>query len=135
MRTLRIVAACLLLAACGSDTTAPNSGPVVTGTWNLRSVNGTSLPFAFAPSQGTTTTITASVLTISVDGTYNEVLNIRFVNGATVTTTTATEVGTWTGSGGSITFHNPTNNATYQGSVSGSTLTEINSGYTQVYGR
>lgn len=120
--------------ACGSDSsTSPSGDPA--GTYDLKTINGTAVPYVFPPSGGTTTTITSSVLVLATNGTYSEQIGVKSVSGTTTSTSTITELGTWTAFNGAITFNDQTDHVTYQGSVSGSTLTEINNGYTSVYQR
>lgn len=124
---------CLLamLAACSGDSTGPSNR--VDGTWDLQAINGT-LPYVIV-SGTTTTSYTGSVLVIATNGTYNEILNYRQTSGSITTNGTITELGTWTATNGAITFVVAGNTGTYQGSVSGNTLTEIGAGITQVYRR
>ncbi len=121
------------VAACGgSDSTSPTVS--IVGTWNLKTINGTNLPYSFPPSQnGTVATVTADQLVLSANGTYSDVTNLRLVNGGTTQTQSVTELGTYTSANGSLTFNDQTDGITYQGSVSGSVLTEIVNGLTQVY--
>lgn len=131
MKRFLLCLAVLMLAACGGDSTSPTTR--VSGTWHLRSINGTSLPYTFPPDNGTTATVTGSTLTLSDNGSYNEVVSLRLVSANATNNATVTEVGTWTANGGAITFNDNTDQATYQGSVSGNTLTEIVGGFTEVY--
>jgi len=126
----------LAIVNCGGSDSSVGPNASVGGTWNLRSINGTPLPANFVD-QGTTLTITSSTLTMSgsTSGAYNEVIAYRAVSGGQTVTGTQTEVGTWSANGGSITFNDQTDRTTYQGSVSGNTLTEIVNGFTQVYSR
>lgn len=132
MRRLAVLLATLALIACGGDSTGPSNDPV--GTWHLKSLNGV-LPYTFPPSQGTIVTITGSTLTLSGNSTYSEIVNYTATSGASTISGTQTELGTWFAVNGSVTFNDQTDNVTYQGAVAGNTLTEINSGTTQVYTR
>lgn len=127
----KLIGLFLVLAACGGDSSGPSNR--VDGTWQLQSING-SLPYS-ETNGATTTTVTGSVLTIAANGTYNEIVAYRETSGTTTTTATFTELGTWTATNGSITFSIAGNGGQYQGSVSGTTLTEIVGGFTQVYRR
>jgi hypothetical protein len=129
-----LVGLLVVAIACGGDASTGPSGDV-SGTYDLKTINGMPLPFVFPPSGGTTTTITSSVLVLAGNGTYSEQIGVKAVTGTTTSTSTITELGTWTAFNGAITFTDHTDNVTYHGSVSGSTLTEINNGYTSVYQR
>jgi hypothetical protein len=124
-----------LMLGCGTtDSTAPNNGAIA-GTWDLRSVNGTNLPYVVPTSSTTSNAITTSVLTLSNDGTYNEVTTIEQHDGNTSSTTSVTELGTWSAVNGFVTFDDQTDGLSYTGSISGNTLTETYGSYTSVYSR
>lgn len=126
-----LAAAILAVAVgCGSDdSTSPTLG--ASGTWSLQSINGSALPVTLG--SGTqAVVIIASTLTISANGNYNEVVTLRPAGAAN---TTFTEIGTWTVVNGVVTFNDQTDGITYNGTVSGNTLTEVSPGFTSVYAR
>jgi Lipocalin-like domain len=93
----------LALAAC-SDSTGPGAG--LTGTYNLRTVNGQALPAVVSD----ISTLTAGHVTLNGDGTFSASHTGRqTLNGAT-TTTTHDISGTYTRSGNdlTLTFSAPT---------------------------
>jgi hypothetical protein len=90
MRRLRLLVVALA-SACGSPHGFIGPHPEWGGTWNLRSINGKSLPapapglsFLFRPGEliGSVTVLT-SVLTLRGDGTYVESSSISLATGAT----------------------------------------------------
>jgi hypothetical protein len=119
--TTGILALAISLAACtSSDATAPTVS--IAGTYTLKSINGTPLPYSFT----TSLTLTSDVLTMSSNGSYSDVAT--YSNG-----TTTTEIGTYSNNNGSITFNDQTDSVIYAGSLSGSVLTEISGSYTEVF--
>ena len=72
-RPLLAVAACAAiatLAACGSDTTN-GTGPMdVSGTYQLTTVNGSTLPFTIPNTPGHTIVITSATATLGTDHSY-----------------------------------------------------------------
>jgi hypothetical protein len=135
MRRALAILLVTLAAACGSDSTAPNTNNVnVSGVWNLRTMNGQALPIT-ATVNGIAIVITSDVLTLngSNSGTYTDIGQYRVATSGQIGTNV--EAGTWSATGGSITLNDQTDGVTYQASVTGSALTEIVSGVTQVYGR
>lgn len=116
---LPIFAAVTLATACANDMTSP--GVTVAGTWNLRTLNGSSLPYAV----GSGTSIMSSQLMLNSDGTYTDVA--RYADGNTFT-----ESGYYTVNNSAITFNDQTDQLSYGGSISGSVLTEIGQ-FTAVY--
>lgn len=120
MRNLAVLALALGLAACATDATAPSTS--VEGSYSLQRINGTALPYTF--SNGVQ--LVSDRLVLDTDGTFTDIA--RYGNGQS-----STEVGYYTSLNGSITFNDQTSGITYQGSLSGTVLTQIVSGFTQTY--
>lgn len=105
---------------CSSDSTGPNGS--IVGTYSLRTINGYQLPY----SVGYNRSITSETLTLNNDGSYNDAA--YYSDG-----TSFVEYGYYSQQNNAITFNDQTDNYTYQGSISGSVLTEITPGYTATY--
>ena len=120
MRKLALLALAIGMAACANDATAPSTS--VEGSYSLQRINGTALPYTF--SNGLQ--LTSDQLVLNTDGTFTDVA--RYGNGQS-----STEVGYYTSLNGSITFNDQTSGISYQGSLSGTVLTEIVSGFTETY--
>ena len=71
-------------------------------------------------------------LTINSNGTYSDVSQYTTSQG---TSASSTENGTYSNNNGAVTFNDQTDGFVYQGSLSGSVLTEIVAGLTEVYQR
>jgi hypothetical protein len=129
------LAAAIVLAAsaCGSsdsNLTTPILG--ASGTWRLQSINGTALPMTLT-SGGQSVVVVSSTLTISDNGNYNEVVTLAPVG--STTSSTFTEIGTWTFANGVVTFSDQTDGIVYTGTITGNTLTESSPNFTSVYAR
>ena len=111
MRKFVLLAAGLVALAACNDSTSPNGSP--TGTYSLRTVNGNPLPFTFSDGS----VLVSDRLTLSGDGTYTDIAT--FSNAGT-----ASEQGLWSINNNLITFNDQTDVLTYNGSLSGSVLTE-----------
>jgi|SRR5262245_29912335 len=129
MRKFVIFAAALTaLAACSNDSTSPNGSP--TGSYSLITVNGNPLPFTFSDGS----VLISDRLSLNGDGTYVDFAT--FSNAGSVT-----EQGLWSINNNLITFNDQSDNFTYNGSLSGSILTEsfqstrTSGGITEVYQR
>jgi len=120
MRKFVALALAFGLAACANDSTAPSTS--VEGSYNLRTVNGTTLPYTF--SNGLQ--LVNEQLVLNSDGSFSDAS--QYSNGQT-----SVDSGYWTNLNGSITFNDVTAGITYQGSLSGTVLTEIVAGYTQTF--
>ena len=119
------------LAAC-DRTTSPKGG--MEATFDLKSINGTSLPYT--KTLGTATLrITSDVLVLHNDGSYEDSTTYGVPNGGSLQLSTTIERGTYSVSGGRITFTSKTTGGRYSGSLDGTTLTESVNGRTPIYER
>jgi hypothetical protein len=125
------IAVLAVAGACGSDnSTSPDIA--AGGTWNLQQINGSVLPVTLGSGTQAVTILT-SVLTMSANGNYNELVTL--LPAGQTTNTTFTEIGTWSTANGVVTFNDQTDGIIYTGTVTGNTLTEVGSGFTSVYTR
>jgi hypothetical protein len=121
MRRLAMFALAATMAGCSLDSTGPNGS--VAGTYNLRTINGQSLPYTFSSGLR----LTSDQLTLYRDGTYEDVS--RYADGSSFV-----DDGDYTNYNGALTFYSTTGQV-YQGSVSRDILTQVLNGYTQVFER
>lgn len=124
-RFVAVLAAAAMLsgAACTDSNSVTNPTVDIAGTWSLRTLNGSSLPYNLG-----NRSIISEQLSLNNDGTYSDVATYsdgNFFN----------EVGYYTVNNNVITFQDQTDQIQYTGSISGSVLTEIDnvSGFTSVY--
>lgn len=128
MRRLVVLAALLVAAACeSSNSVSPTTS--ISGQYHLATVNGSPLPYTFTTTNGASATLTSDILTMNQDGSYSDIAQFQSSSGPY----TISEFGTYSAVNGSITFNDQTDGIQYNGSISGSVLTEINSGVTEVY--
>jgi hypothetical protein len=119
------------LAAC-DRTTSPKGG--MEATFDLKSINGTSLPYT--KTLGTATLrITSDALVLHSDGSYEDSTTYGDQSGASMQLSTTIERGTYSVSGNRITFTSKTTGGRYSGSLDGTTLTESVNGRTPIYER
>lgn len=122
MRKTMAVLALAIFAACGgSDSTSPASASVG-GTYSLKTINGSPLPFVFQ-SGTTSVTILADALVVGENGTWTESTSYKqTVNGQT-STGTGGDAGTWVRAGTAVTFTSTTQGGSgYRGTFTGSGL-------------
>jgi len=110
------------LSACSMDSLGPSGN--VAGTYSLRRINGSSLPYTF----NSGVRLVSDDLTLYNDGTYVDVS--RYDSGST-----STDEGFYTNDNGSLSFESSESAVRYQGSVTNDVLTEVVNGYTQVFER
>lgn len=119
--SLAAVAALAVFAAC-TDNTSPN-GQSAGGTYDLQSVNGSTLPYTYNTSSGTLT-IESDVYRLNGDGTYNETISETLSNGYSSTAASDAESGTWYQNGNAVVFspsYSTQGNLTqYTGALAGS---------------
>ncbi len=112
-----------LLSGCDIDI-SDIFGDGVSGTYNLKTVNGKSLPAVIVEVTGAyKLEITAGSVTLNEDNTFSASITFRETEGTTVTTQTETDSGTYSVSGSTITFTSPGTGSAFTGTLSGGTLT------------
>ena len=111
------------LAACG-DLGTVSRPPSFVGTYTLQSINGEGLPWV-SLQIGTTfrLEITAGSLTLNEDMTCSDSISFRETDNGNVTTTTDTDVCTYTHNSGAVILTYPADDSVIPGSIVGSQLT------------
>ena len=121
MRRLVALLALVTLSACGSDsTTSPNSAAIA-GTYSLKTVNGSALPFLIQ--SGTNSVkITSDAITIADGGTWSENgAYTQTINGQT-SNQVVSDGGTWVRAGTQLTLVSSDSSTSYSGTFTGSSL-------------
>src|SRR5690242_13012312 len=127
-----MIAGASALAACDRGATSPKGA--IDATFDLTSMNGSSLPYT--KTLGTTTLrMTSDVLVLRGDGTYEDQTNSEIPVGQRVQRSTSIERGKYSISDGAVSFSDQTNGSRYGGTISGTTLTQSVNGLTPVYER
>jgi len=125
-----MIAVAATLAACDRGATSPKGA--VDATYDLKSINGASLPFT--KTLGTATLrITSDVLVLRGDGTYEDQTTYEIPSGRRLQSSTTIERGKYSISDNQISFTDQTNGGSYGGTLSGTTLTQSVNGLTPVY--
>ena len=123
-----------VLAACGGDSSTGHS-EAVNGTFTLRTVNGSNLPFTLLEFPDYKLEITSDVLTLRPDGTFSDVATFRETDAGTVTTPVVPTTGTYTRSGNTITMRD-SDGDTLIGTINGDAITVlIEDAFSAVYRR
>ena len=110
MRRIAIFLAVIALAAC-NDATSPNGSAI--GTYSLRTINGSTLPYTFSDGS----VLVSDQLVLNSDGSYTDEAN--FSNRQP-----QLEQGFWSINNNLITFNDETDQINYTASLSGTVLTE-----------
>jgi hypothetical protein len=126
-----MVAVAIALAACDRGPLGPKGA--MNATFDLKSINGTSLPYN--RTLGTATMlITSDVLLLKEDGSYEDSTTYSF-DSRSMQLGTSIERGRYSVSGSSISFIDQTHGGRYSGSIDGPTLTQSVNDNTPVYQR
>lgn len=103
MRKVIALLAFVAAAGCGSERTTQPALASLGGTFTLRNINGSPLPYTFQ--NGTATyTVTNDVITVSDAGTWSEAGSYQLTQNGTTTTQNFTDGGPWTRSGATVSF-------------------------------
>lgn len=124
MKMFRLFVAVVLLAACGSDSTGPgNASASIAGSYTLRSINGSALPFSIQAG-GNTVSIVGMNFVVADGGTWTNSVTVRqVVGGGSAQNQILSEGGTWARAGTAVGFIDGSNGLTeYTGTFSGSSL-------------
>ena len=132
MRRFVALLAFAALAACGGDSST--SPGVVTGTYNLRTVNGSPLPYTVIQIGADKIEITGDVIILNEGGTFTETTSQRTTENGVVTTSTIDDAGTYTLTGTAITLTSQ-ESGSISGAVSGGTMTLTLEGLAAVYSK
>jgi hypothetical protein len=123
--------------ACGNDPISANAS--IAGTWNLKTVNGSSLPFTILQLGTTKTELISDVYTLtasdSTKGSFTTTSVVRLTQNGQVTTQTSSDAGTYTLNGTSVTLVSHGGGPTVTGSWNGNTITATTQGSSFVFGR
>lgn len=131
--TLSATVLAFATVACGGGSdgpTAPTQASLA-GTWDLKTVNGSNLPFTMGQLGADKVELTSSVLTVS-GASFAEIYTTRETINGVVTNYSYSDAGSYTINGTAVTFtYNSGEGGT--GTVSGNTFTLAEGGFSFVY--
>jgi len=131
MKNIRQIALLLLFSvACFDDSITGSS--TVTGTYTLRAVNGSPVPYAVPGTGPGTTEIVAGSIVLYKSATYARAGHSRTTLNGQVTEMHTTETGTWFVEGTRISLRSATGVAT-ESLITGNDMTIVNPGMTLVF--
>jgi hypothetical protein len=135
MRRLILAIGAVSLLACGdSDPSGPGSASAE-GTWDLITINGSPLPFTVIELAGSYRfEVISDRFVAHSSGTWTETFTYRETEEGVVTTTTETDVGTWSQSGSNVTVTASDGRVTTV-TISGDRITLSEGGFVSVYAR
>ena len=117
MRAFLVGLALASLAACGSSSTGLDAGPVISGVFNLTSVDNKPLPGA-----STDSTLLSGRLTLADSG-WSQISVVRYAVGGNPAGDTLTLGGFWVANGSNLTLFDFGNTTTYTGTFTPTSIT------------
>jgi len=131
MRRLLALLVLSAAVACGGDSST-NPSATLTGSYSLRTVNGSPVPYTVIQIGADKYEIVSDVVTLNEGGTWSESGTDRTTQSGQVTTGTITDNGTYTVNGTAITLIS-SQSGTVTGAVGAGTLTLTAEGIVLVY--
>jgi hypothetical protein len=130
----------LLLAAtvvvgCGSDSSTGPSQASIVGTWELKTINGTALPFVVAQVGTNKVELLSDVFTINAGGSFTQTTTVRSTVNGQASTSSEADAGSYTLNGTAVTLKFNSDGSTGTASWSGNTMTTTDGGFALVYTR
>lgn len=126
--------AVLAVLACTPKGPTGTADPDYIGSYALRTIASSQLPYSVLVKPGLNLQITADTIRLNADGSYYDHTYYYRVNGSLVDFPSDTLVGTWSSIGRSIKIQS-TKGATFLGSINGATMTIDPTGIPFVYTR
>lgn len=121
------------LMACGGETTAPAA--TIAGTWNLQTINGTTMPFVIAQTGANKDELLSDMLVVSGTGSFTQTTTLRSTRNGAASTQSIADAGSYSLNGSAVSFRWNSDNSTGTGSWTGNTLTMAADGFAVVYTR
>ena len=133
MRKLLAILALATLAACSDSSTNPNSD-AIEGTYSLRTINGSPLPFIFQ--DGTSSiTLKTDVITIASNGSWTEQLTYTETSNGQSSNGTGGDGGTWVRAGNAVNLNSNLGTSGWAFTYNNGSLTANQSGFVVVFAR
>ena len=135
MKRVSILATCLALAACGGDPPASPNSASIAGTYQLKTVNGSGLPFTYQSGLNKIV-VTNDVLTVADGGTWTETGQFTLTFNGQTTNQVISDHGTWTRAGTVVSFYSVQQAAvSYSGTFTGSAFSVSDDLFTYTFVR
>jgi hypothetical protein len=130
-----------VLAGCVGESTAPKgindegteSTPSIVGTWSLRTLNGSNLPFMIAQDGSFKIEIVSDILTVAAGSTFTEIRTLRSSDDGAAATEEYSDAGSYSISGKAVIFTFQSGSLPFKGTLNGHTLTLVLDGQQYVY--
>jgi hypothetical protein len=124
MRSILLLGIALTLAACGSDAAVtPPPEASISGSYQLTTVDGQTLPFTAIDLGTYKAQIVSGVLALDTNSTYSLTFDVSLDDGVKLRTVTEGDAGQWSMSGSAINLASARDTTSWTGTVSGNVIT------------
>lgn len=130
-----VVLFALVLTACGDDDSTGPGSANISGTYTLRTINGSNLPFTVFQVGADKVEVLSGNVTLTNGGAYTTLSTVRTTLNGVVTTEPEADAGTYTRNGTAMTLRSNDDGTTVSGTVSNGVLTVVFEGFSAVYRR
>jgi hypothetical protein len=125
----------LLLApilGCKTDTTGPTTASIA-GSYSLRSINGSNLPFVLAQNGANKIESVSETITVVDGGTFTQQGTVRYTINGVVSVESYADAGAFVRNGTAVTFQFNSDGSSGTGTVADGTITVGFEGYSYIY--
>lgn len=128
-----LLLATISLMACGGDSATGPGSASIAGSYTLRTVNGSNLPYTILQVGADKIELINETITVAEGGTFTQQGTVRFTENGVVTNETYADAGTYTRNGTAVTFRFNSDGSIGTGTVDNGTITVGYEGYSYVY--
>ncbi len=132
-RLATVILGTLAIAACSAAEPMTAPDPSMAGTYQLKTMAGSTLPYAVLQQPGLDLKVTAESMTLDAAGAFTDITNYLRINNGVVDYPVDTLVGTWTAYQSNVTL--VAKGQKFGGTVVGNTLTLSDGVLVSVYSR
>ena len=135
MRAVALCAATICIAACGGDSPTSPASASLAGTYQLKTIDGSPLPFTYQ-SGVNKVVITSDAITVADGGTWTETGHFTMTYNGQTTDQVISDGGTWTRAGTGVSFYSAQpGTVTYSGTFTGSGFSVSDAAFSYTFGR
>ena len=131
MRNLLVAVLMLVCAGCLNEDVVGSS--TATGTYSLRTINNSQLPYKMPASGATQTEVLGDTITLFQGNTYAEAIHVRVTTNGQVTTETREDAGSYSFFNITVTLTSGRGRPERRGRIEGTSMIIIEEGLTSVY--
>jgi hypothetical protein len=133
-RAIALCVATISLVACGGDSPTSPASASIAGTYQLKTINGSALPFTYQSGLNKIV-ITSDVITVAEGGTWTETGHFTLSYNGQTTDQVIADGGTWTRAGTDVSFYSvQQGEVSYSGTFTGGGFSLSDAAFTYSFG-